>query len=172
MMRVLLLYDTYCYCSMISVSPRQNNSSKQVLGYTAAVSITIRRRLMFRFFHNTVHVCTRSLACSALLHVPCTSSRCAHELEAKETALRDTPSPNGYRRCTYPESIYPVDRVRARCAIRARLLEARLQEAVRRDGSARLPAPAEQKLHISHLTSSTYQYMHISPRKNYNELRT
>ena len=52
--------------------------------------------------------------------------------EAKETALRDIPSPNGYRRCTVPGkhlNIYPVDRVRARCAIRARLLGARPQEA-------------------------------------------
>ena len=87
---------------------------------------------MFRFFHNTVLVCTRSLACSALLHMPCTSSRCALEQEAKEIALGGIPSSNGFRRCTVPGkhlNIYPVDRAQARCAIRARVLGARPQEA-------------------------------------------
>ena len=36
------------------------------------------------------------------LHVLCTSSRWAHEQEGNETALRDIPSTNGYRRCAVP----------------------------------------------------------------------
>ena len=113
-------------------SRRQNNNSKQVLGYTAAVSSRLRRRLMFRLFHNAVHdLCTRSLACSTFLHVPCTYSRRAHE-QVLRRRRRQTfvtyPHQTGVGGVRYPENIYPVDRGRARCAIRARLLGARPQE--------------------------------------------
>lgn len=47
-------------------------------------------------------MCTRCLACSALLRVLCTFSRCAHQQEAKETAMRNMPSPTRYRRCNVP----------------------------------------------------------------------
>ena len=97
---------------------------------------------MFRFFHNTVHVCTRSLACSALLQVPCTSSRCTHDQEAKETALREIPSPNGYRRCTVPGKNLPGRSCTSTVCDSSKT--ARSQTPRSRYGSARLPAPAEQ----------------------------
>ena len=71
----------------------------------------------------------RSYTCCALPHAAVTSRSYK---KAKETAVRDIPSPNGYRRCTVPgrhPNIYWVDRVRARCAIIARLLGGRPQEA-------------------------------------------
>ena len=97
---------------------------------------------MFRFFHNTVHVCTRSLACSALLQVPCTSSRCTHDQEAKETALREIPSPNGHRRCTVPGKHLPGRSCTSTVCDSSKT--ARSQTPRSRYGSARLPAPAEQ----------------------------
>ena len=95
----------------------------------------------------------RSYTCRALPDDALTSRRQRRQLFATY------PHQTGTGGVRYPENVYPVDRVRARCAIRARLLGARPQEAVCGDGSARFPAPVEQKLHISHLTSSTY--MHI-----------
>ena len=130
----------------------------------------------------------RSYTCCALPHAAVTSRSYK---KAKETAVRDIPSPNGYRRCTVPgrhPNIYWVDRVRARCAIRARLLGARSQElemvlrvfqllpsSIHTTSYIRtyrtfavVPEGGISQLHISHLGT----YMHASPGKSYNELRT
>ena len=116
---------------MISIHSRQLSCSKQALGYTAAVSSRLRRRLMFRFSHNTVNVCTRSFVCSALLHMLCTSSRCAHEQVLRRRRRQPFvtfPDQTGIGGVRYPEKVCPVDRGRERCAIQARLLGARPQE--------------------------------------------
>ena len=120
----------------------------------------------------------RSFTCCALPHAALSSKSYK---EAKETALRDIPSPNGYRRCTVPGkhlNIYPVDRVRARCAIRARLLGVRSQEVemvlrvfqllpssihtsyIRTQNTFALVLEGGiSQLHISHLST----YMYVSP---------
>ena len=131
----------------------------------------------------------RSFTCCALPHAALSSKSYK---EAKETALRDIPSPNGYRRRTVPGkhlNIYPVDRVRARCAIRARLLGARSQELemVLRVFQL-LPSSIHKTsyrlyVHIIRLqlsrrvgfrsyTSHILAHVHVSPGKSHNELYT
>ena len=117
---------------------------------------------MFRFFHNAVHdVCTRSQACSALLHMVCISSCCAHEHEAKETALRDIHHQTGIviGGVRDPEKYLPG----RSCGIMVceSIKTARRQTQRNRDGSARLPrlpAVAEQNPY-NHIPSSLYAYV-------------
>ena len=67
---------------------------------------------------------SRSYKCRALPHAGLTSRK--RRRRPFVTYLHQTATPSGVR---YAGKVYPVDRVRARCAIRARLLGDRSQEA-------------------------------------------
>ena len=129
-----------------------------------------------------VSLVPRSYRCRALPHAALTTRRRRRQPFVKY------PHQTGIGGVRYPANIYPVDRVRARCAIRARLLGARPQEAdmvlrvfqllpssihttsyIRTYRTfAVVPEGGISQLHISHLGT----YMHASPGKSYNELRT
>ena len=117
---------------MISIHRRRNNGSKHVLRYLVHTSSQFY--VDGGCFASFTIPCTtrvreappvsRSYTCRALPHAALTSRRRRRRLFVTYPHQTDTPS--GVR---YAQKVYPVDRVRARCAIRGRLLGARSQEA-------------------------------------------
>ena len=100
---------------------------------------------MFRLFHNAVHdVCTRSLACFTFLHVPCTSSRRAHEQVLRRRRRQHFvtyPHQTGIGGTVSGKHLTGRSWTSTACDSSK---TARSHTPRKRDGSACLPAPAEQ----------------------------